>query len=188
MNAMQSTVFRRQAPLRAAYKERPEAAVICKRVRTERRLGTDALHGTVIPGDPYGVTWQFGIDRAVGGFHDAPNPGEMLCAALAACQDSTIRMVADLLGVTLDEIEVEVIGKVDVRGSLAVDRSAPVGFESMECMVRLQAAPETPAALIKQLLTAAEHSCINLATLRSGVPFRVAFGSGASVAEQSAAT
>jgi uncharacterized OsmC-like protein len=176
MNPMKSVVFRRQAPLRAEYKDRPEEAVIFKRVRTEYAPGVDALHGTVIPGDDYGVAWRYGIDRAVGGMHDAPNPGEMLCAALAACQDSTIRMVADLLGVTLDEVDVRVVGKVDVRGSLAVDLAAPVGFESMECKVRLRAAPGTPDALVKKLLSMAERSCINLATLRAGVPVQTVFG------------
>lgn len=184
MNAIQSTVFRRQAPLRAAYKEQPEKAVIYKRVRTAHARGADALHGTVVPGDGYGVAWQFGIDRAVGGMHDAPNPGEILCAALAACQDSTIRMVADLLGVTLETIEVQVVGKVDVRGSLAVDPTAPIGFESMECKVRLRAVPGTQDGLVMKLLALAERSCINLATLRSGVPVQVEFGVDESAAER----
>ena len=179
MNPMTSTVFRRQAPLRAAYKDRPEEAVIFKRVRTEHSPKVDALHGTVIPGEGYGVAWHYGIDRAVGGMHDAPNPGEMLCAALAACQDSTIRMVADLLGVALDAVEVQVVGKVDVRGSLAVDPTAPIGFESMDCKVRLQAAPGTPDALVKKLLALSERSCINLATLRDGIPIQTTFNAEA---------
>lgn len=185
MNAMKSIVFRRQAPLRAAYKDRPEEGVIYKRVRTAYAPGADALHGTVIPGDGYGVTWHFGMDRAVGGFHDAPNPGDILCAALAACQEISLRMVADLLGVALDAIEVEVVGKVDVRGSLAVDLTVPVGFESIECRVRLHAAPGTPDALVNKLVTLGERSCINLATLRSGVPVQVAFDVGESPAERS---
>lgn len=170
----QSLVFRRQAPLRAAYKEQPERALIYKRVRTEYRPGTDALHGTVVPGD-YGVAWPFGIDCAVGGFHDAPNPGEMLCAALAACQDSTIRMIADLVGVVLNEVTVEVVGKLDVRGTLAVDRTVPVGFDSIACKVSLEAAPGTPPGVVKALLAQAERSCITLATLRSGVEVQTVF-------------
>jgi uncharacterized OsmC-like protein len=185
MNAMKSIVFRRQAPLRAAYKDRPEEAVIYKRVRTGYAPGVNALHGTVIPGDGYGVAWPYGIDRAVGGMHDAPNPGDIICAALAACQDSTLRMVADLLGVSLEAMEVEVIGKVDVRGSLAVDPTASIGFQSMECNVRLRPAPGTPDQLVKKLLAMAERSCINLATLRSGVPVPVAFGVDESVPERS---
>lgn len=171
MRCAQSLVLTRQAPLRASYAEQPDKAVIYKRVQTQFREGRDALHGTVVPG-AYGVVWPYGIDRAVGGMHDAPNPGEMLCAALAACQDSTIRMIADILGIVLQELAVEVVGKVDVRGSLMVDRTVPVGFESLECNVSLQAARGTPPELVSKLMQQAERSCINLATLRSGVPVR----------------
>src|SRR5262249_56438980 len=119
--------------------------------------------------------WQCGDGRAVGGFHDAPNPGEVLCAALASCQDTTLRMVADLLGVKLRQVEVEVTGKVDVRGSMAVDRQAPVGFESMQCRVRFQVAPGTPPELCQRLVAQAERSCINLHTLRAGVAVDASF-------------
>ncbi len=72
-------------------------------------------------------------------------------------------------------MEVEVVGKVDVRGSMAVDRAARVGFESMQCEVRLQPAPGTPPELYQQLIAKAERSCINLQTLRAGVPVEVSF-------------
>jgi uncharacterized OsmC-like protein len=171
----QSVVLQRQAPLRAAYKEHPEQALILKRAWTEFDVGQDAFHGVVVPGEPYRVSWQYGTDRAVGGFHDAPNPGELLCAALASCQDATLRMVADMLGVKLRQVEVEVIGKVDVRGSMAVDRGTPVGFESLQCRVRFQAAPNTPPELCQRLIAQAERSCINLQTLRAGVPVDTSF-------------
>jgi uncharacterized OsmC-like protein len=173
MHGIQSLVLSRQAPLRALYQEHPERAVIYKHVCTHFQPSGDPLHGTVAPGD-YGVAWSFGIDRAVGGMHDLPNPGEMLCAALAACQDSTIRMLADILGVKLQEVTVEVVGKLDVRGCLMVDRAAAVGFESLECRVSLRAAAGTPVQLVQKLLAQAETSCINLATLRSGVDVHIA--------------
>jgi uncharacterized OsmC-like protein len=171
----QSMVMQRQAPLRAAYKEHPEQALIVKRAWTVFDMAQDAFHGVVVPGEPYRVSWAYGTDRAIGGFHDAPNPGELLCAALAACQDATLRMVADLLGVKLRRVEVEVTGKVDVRGSMAVDRQAPVGFQSLECKVRFQAAPGTPPELCQRLIQQAERSCINLHTLRAGVSVDASF-------------
>ena len=170
-----SAVMQRQAPLRAAYKDHPEQALILKRVWTLFDAAQDPFHGVVIPGEPYRVSWQYGTDRAVGGFHDAPNPGEMLCAALASCQDATLRMVADILGVKLQRVEVEVTGKVDVRGSLAVDRQVAVGFESLRCKVRVEAAPGTPPELRQRLFDQAERSCINLQTLRAGVPVETVF-------------
>ena len=171
----QSVVQYRQAPLRAAYKEHPERALIVKRAWTVFDVAHDPFHGVVVPGEPYRVSWHYGTDRAVGGFHDAPNPGELLCAAVAACQDGTLRMVAELFGVTLHHVEVEVTGKVDVRGSMAVDRQVSVGFESLQCKVRFRAAPGTPPELCQRLIAQAERSCINLQTLRAGVPVDASF-------------
>ena len=173
MNTMRSPVLLRQAPLRATYVEHPEQGLIHKHVHTEQRADTDAFHGTVVPVEPYGMTWRYGVDRAVGGFHDAPNPGEILCAALAACFDSTVRMLAEMMGVAIERLEVEVIGNVDVRGALVVDPEVPVGFQAIACKVRLQPAAGTPPARVKKLVDQAELLCITLQTLRNGVPVQV---------------
>jgi len=93
----------------------------------------------------------------------------MLCAALAACLDSTIRIIADRLGVTLTRLEVEVTADVDVRGTLLVDTNVPVGFQTMRCHVNIQASEGTDPKLVKKLVAASEHSCVNLQTVRSGV-------------------
>jgi uncharacterized OsmC-like protein len=79
-------------------------------------------------------------------------------------------MIADRLGITLTWLEVDVTADVDVRGTLLVDRTVPVGFQAMRCDVDLRAADGTDAKLLSRLLTAAEHSCVVLQTLRSGVP------------------
>lgn len=175
MADIQSKVRRRQAPVRAAYRERPEQALITKRVHTQWVGGADPWHGAVVPGDAYGVSQRYGIDRAVGGYHDAPNPGELLCAALAACKDATVRMVADTLGVVVEHLEVKVTGRVDVRGSLGMNPDTPVQFQTLTCEVRLRVAPRTPPAAVRRLLAGAERACINLATLRRGVPVKVDF-------------
>jgi uncharacterized OsmC-like protein len=179
-----SVVGERQAPLRALYQERPEEATIVKLARTGPAAGGDPFHGAVTPvnmahpDSPYGVTWNYGLDQAVGGLHDAPNPAEMLCGTLAACTDSTIRMIADLLGVELAELSVEVQGDVDVRGTLNVDKSTPVGFQRMQMSVRLRGAPGTPAAALKRLAAAGERFCIILDTLRRGVPVEITVDTG----------
>ncbi len=167
----QSLVRDRQAPLRALYKERPREAVTSKSARTSatRISASDPFHGEVEIGRGYGTSLRFGLDRSVGGLHDAPNPGDILCAALAACQDGTIRMIANLVGVDLEELEVEVTGELDVRGALGADPNVRVGFEALGCRVRLRAAPGTKPVAVERLLAAAERFCVNVDTLRSGV-------------------
>ena len=161
----------RQEPLRRLYREKPEGARITDRARTVDGTALDPFHGRVAPGTQEDeVVLAFGIHRAVGGDHDLPNPGDLLAAALATCLDSTIRIIADRLGVELTFLEVRVEAEVDVRGTLMVDRTVPVGFQALRCHVDLAAAEGTDPALPPKLLAAAEASCINLDTLRNGVP------------------
>jgi hypothetical protein len=56
--------------------------------------------------------------------------------ALAACHDASMRMVADLLGIPLLDLGVEVTATLNVRGTLALDHSVPVGFQQMTCTTR----------------------------------------------------
>jgi len=90
-------------------------------------------------------------------------------AALAACADGTVRLIANHLDVELEHLEVEVNGIVDVRGALG-DDSVRVGFESMSLEIRLRAMPGTPAHLVDLIGPATEQLCIDLDTLRRGVP------------------
>lgn len=121
------------------------------------------------------VAVPVGVHRAVGGLHDAPTPGDILCGALAACQDSAVRMVANLLGVELELLEVDVSGEVDVRGTMAIDKQVPVGFQTMRCNVRLKAKPGTDPALLEKLRIAAEQCCVVQQTLRNPPPIETKF-------------
>jgi len=160
----------RQDPLRKHYREAPEDARITDRAVTTGGTGMDPFHGKVVPGtEDYGVVWPFGIHRAIGGYHDLPNPGDMLSAALASCLDSTIRVIAGRMGVSLTSLSVEVEADVDVRGCLLVVREVPVGFQEMRCHVAIKAANGTDPQLVQMLLAASENCCVNFQTLRSGV-------------------
>lgn len=167
----ESAVAERHAPLRKLYRERPQEAVISKWAKTSTANvpASDPFHGEVEIGRGYGTFLRFGLDRQVGGLHDLPNPGDILCAALAACADGTVRMIADLLGVTLEDVEAEVSGEVDVRGALAIDPDVKVGFEALACHVRLRPASGADPRMVARLAEAAERFCVNLDTLRGGV-------------------
>jgi uncharacterized OsmC-like protein len=160
----------RQDPLRKHYKVSPEDARITDKAVTTGGTQMDPFHGKVVPGsEDHGIVWPFGIHRAVGGYHDLPNPGDLLSAALATCLDSTIRIIAGRMGVSVTSLSVEVTGDVDVRGCLVVDREVPVGFQEMRCHVALKAADGTDPQFVQMLLAASENYCVNLQTLRSGV-------------------
>lgn len=169
MSPGDSRVRKAQAPLRERYTEEPEAAFISDTARTTGTVLPDPFHGTVIPGRGHEKEWSYGVHRAVGGPHDAPVPGDILCSALATCLESTIRMIADRLSVELQSLEVSVSADVDVRGTLAVDRDVPVGFQSMRCEVEMEPAGDVDAELLQKVFRSAERSCVVLQTLRSGV-------------------
>lgn len=164
-----SAVQRRQGPLRDRYRRLPDEAWITDGAQTVNGCGADPFHGAVAPANSSGAPLRFGIHRAVGGDHDYPNPGDLLSAALAACLDSTMRMLADHLGIRLASLEVEVKAECDVRGCLLVARAVPVGFQRMHCRVRLQPEGEVDAEQLQMLVAAAENSCVVLQTLRNGV-------------------
>jgi uncharacterized OsmC-like protein len=169
-----SVVAERQAPLCGLYAESPPAALTRKSGRTSSATvaAGDPFHGEVEVGRGYAVALRFGLDRQIGGHGDAPNPGDLLCAALAACQDGAIRMIANLLGVELTELEVEVSGQLDVRGCLGADSGVRVGFEALECKVHLTAKEGTHPNRVETLVAAAERFCVNLDTLRGGIEVR----------------
>jgi uncharacterized OsmC-like protein len=125
--------------------------------------------------DGCGVVVPVGVHAAVGGLHDAPTPGDLLCAALAACQDSAVRMVANILGVELIQLEVSVTAAADVRGAMAMDATVPVGFQSMTCEVKLGVKEGTPPDLLKKLQMAAERCCVVQQTLKSPPPVKTSF-------------
>lgn len=172
-----SAVWTRQSPLRDRYLRTPEDAIVVDEARS-RLAGADACHTSVVPGTEYGLAVPVGVHRGVGGLHDAPNSGELLCAALASCQDTSIRMVADLVGVSIRSLTVTVDGTVDLRGTLQMDPSVRVGFERMRCHVDLAVDPSTNPDKVERLLDAAQVSCVVADTLRAGVPVETTFAGG----------
>jgi uncharacterized OsmC-like protein len=162
-------VQQRQAPLRDRYRKSPAEAWITDSAKTVNACDGDEFHGAVVPANADGTPLRFGIHHAVGGDHDRPNPGDLLCAALAACLDSTLRMLAAHLGVGLQSLEVEVAAECDVRGCLMVERTVPTGFQRMRCEVRLRPVEGVDDDKLRKLLAAAEASCVILQTLRNGV-------------------
>jgi uncharacterized OsmC-like protein len=164
---MTTAVFNEQKPLRASYKANPELANVTSRALTLGADASDPFHSQVEPNHGCGVVVPVGAHSAVGGPYDAPCPGDLLCAALAACQDSTIRIVANLLGVRLVSLQVRVTGQVDIRGALGMSPDVRVGFHSFACDVSIQAEEGTPPNLLRQLQVAAERACVVQQTLRT---------------------
>lgn len=165
----------RQLPLQTRYKVDPAGAWITDRATTssKRINAAQPLHGEVALEAGLPIEMTYGVHEAVGGESDYPVPGALLCAAIASCFDSTVRIVANRMNIDLLLLEVQVEAHVDVRGTLLVDRSVPVGFQKIDIVVRIEAASAVEVKKIDILLRAAEHSCVVMQTLRSGTDISV---------------
>ncbi len=172
---MQPIVYTAQKPLRASYKASPTQALITDHARTCGDAPSDPFHLKVEPMIGCGVVVPIGTHAAVGGPQDAPTPGDLLCAALAACQDSSVRMVASLLGVELTHLEVTVTAGADVRGALGMEPGVPVGFQSITCDVRYSAREGTAPELLQKLHVAAERCCVVQQTLKAPPQVKTSF-------------
>ncbi|MBD3223125.1 MAG: OsmC family peroxiredoxin [Caldithrix sp.] len=184
----------RQDPLRQRYTTHPEEAIVTDWARTNGNSVSDAFHGWIDLGEStggahlqsmpasvkeenyhYGMEWPTGIHRAIGGDHDLPNPGNLLAGALATCFDSTLRMIANRLGIVIESLSVTASATADTRGTLVIDRDVPVAFQNMTLDIHIKPADGTDSQLVKKLYAAAEYSCVNLKTLLSGVPVDIRY-------------
>ncbi|MEZ5739891.1 MAG: OsmC family protein [Burkholderiaceae bacterium] len=172
---MEATVFLAQKPLRASYRATPGQAMVTDHARTGNQQLTDPFRTSVQPMDGCGIVVPIGTHAALGGPHDSPTPGDMLCAALAACQDSAFRMVANLLGIEITRLEVRVTASADVRGAMAMDPGVPVGFQVMSCEVDYSVSDGTPAAMRAKLEVAAQRCCVVQQTLKTPPEVRTVF-------------
>ena len=172
---MKNAVYKGQASLRAQYIETPQLAMVTDEARTCGIDPSDPFHSRVEPKRGSGVNVPCGVHRAVGGPYDAPCPGDLLCAALAACQDSSIRMVANLMGIELSALAVQVKATVDVRGALGIDLNVPVGFQSITCNIHLEAKEGTPPEMLEKLRAAAQRCCVVGQTLQHPTPITTHF-------------
>lgn len=163
----------RQVPLCENYKVNPADAIVIDAARTMSTSVNEPLQSSVAFCDKHAIKMPVGVHTAVGGDSDNPTPGDILCGAIAACLDSTIRIISNRLGLKLKELEVEVRGEVDVRGTLRVDPNCPVGFQRFDVNVAITPARWIPGKMLDKLLNAAEYSCVVIQTVKHGAQVTV---------------
>ena len=81
---------------------------------------------------------EAGLHPATGGDGSLLCSGDMLLEALVACAGVTLRSVATSLGIEVPSGRVRAEGDLDFRGTLGVDRDAPVGFRAIRLSFELE--------------------------------------------------
>lgn len=158
-----------QEPLKDAYRQDPRQAVVTLRARGE--LGDEGISCSVDTGRALAVA---GLHPATGGDGSLLCSGDMLLEALVACAGVTLRAVATSLEIPINGGTVQAEGDLDFRGTLAVDREAPVGFTSIRLSFELDS--KASEEQIATLLRLTERYCVVFQTLAHPIPVSASAG------------
>jgi uncharacterized OsmC-like protein len=158
-----------QAPLKNSYRSDPTAALVTTSARSVPSDLADPRHCAVAPVEHSQVVIRSGLHPAAGGVGDTPCSGDILAAALAICEESTLRSVAANMGIELEAVDVQVDIDWDFRGTMGVDREVPVGALGIRMQTRVKLKEGIDSERVRRMLGSAERYCSTLQTLRYGV-------------------
>jgi len=150
-----------QAPLKDKYRETPQAAVIT--LKAEGSLGGEGITCNIETGRA--IAAVAGLHPATGGTGLELCSGDLLLEALVACAGVTMNAVATALGIALADARVFAEGDLDFRGTLGVDREAPVGFARIR--LRFEVKSDAPQESLDQLVKLTERYCVVFQSLNN---------------------
>ena len=147
-----------QAPLKERYKQDPNAALVTFAARSTLDVdriacNVETRNGPVVAG----------LHPAAAGTGAEICSADMLLQALAACASVTLKAVATAMEIPLRAGTVRAEGDVDFRGTLGVDRAAPVGFSAIRLAIEVDT--DAPQEKLDKLRQLTERYCIVFQTL-----------------------
>jgi len=147
----------RQAPIKEQYRADPGAAVVT--LRAEGSLADSDVTCSVQTGR---AMVEAGLHPATGGDGMHACSGDMLLQALVACAGVTLRSVATNRGIEITGT-VRAEGDLDFRGTLGVDRDAPVGFRTIRLFFDVES--DAPAEDLEKVIATTERYCVVFQTI-----------------------
>jgi uncharacterized OsmC-like protein len=151
-----------QGPLKDKYREEPGAALV--RLRAHGDL--DDPEGLSCSVETGRALVKAGLHPASGGDGSLACSGDMLLQALVACAGVTLRAVATSTGIPVRGGTIVAEGDLDFRGTLGVDKDAPVGFQKI--VMRFALDGDLSAEQLATLQKLTERYCVVYQTLASG--------------------
>ena len=162
-----------QAPLKARYRGDASAALI-----TLKAKGALDDANIVCKVDTGRALVEAGLHPATGGDGSFACSGDMLLEALVACAGVTVKAVATALGIELRGGTVSAEGDLDFRGTLGVEKAAPVGFQAIR--LRFDLDTDADAEKLASLQKLTERYCVVYQTLRTPPAIEVTQRAGTS--------
>ena len=155
-----------QAPLKQRYREDADAALIVLRA-----AGAVDGSGIACSVDTGKALVEAGLHPSGGGSGLQACSGDMLLQALVACAGVTLKAVATALSIDIRDARVSAEGDLDVRGTLGVDRDAPVGFRAIR--LHLDVTSDAAQEDLEKLFTLTERYCVVYRTISGGAPVTI---------------
>lgn len=149
----------RQAPLKQRYRDDPATARIP--ARAEGRLLVDGVACEVRIHQ--GRATHAGLHPAGGGSGAEACSADMLLEALVGCAGVTLGAVATAMGIAIRGGKVIAEGIWDARGTLGVDKAAPVGLTEIKLCFEIDS--DADAEKMDRLIQLAERYCVIAQTL-----------------------
>lgn len=163
-----ATLRETQRPLKEQYRNEPERALVT--LRAEGSLADSEVSCSVHTGR---ALVEAGLHPATGGDGTLACSGDMLLQALVACAGVTLRSVATNRGIDVTGT-VRAEGDLDFRGTLGVDRGAPVGFRSIRLIFDVES--NMAKAELDELIASTERYCVVYQTLASSPQLQMSTG------------
>ncbi|KAF1978788.1 OsmC family protein-like protein [Bimuria novae-zelandiae CBS 107.79] len=131
MSSATQALREKQAPIKASYRSDPSSAFVT--LKSTGNLDSTSITCKLSTGAAVKEASRIaGLHPKAGG--NDPNisgelcSGDMLLDALVACAGVTLKAVATALGLPIESGTVTAEGDLDFRGTMGVDKNAPVGI------------------------------------------------------------
>ena len=147
-----------QAPIKERYKESPEKALTP--ARAEAVIEEDEISSRI---STHAGTTVAGLHPATGGDGSKACSADMFMEALAACASVTLKAVATAMRIPLKHARVIANGTWDARGTLAVDRDAPIGLTEVKLNFEIDSTAERKK--LEKMIELTERYCVIYQTL-----------------------
>lgn len=148
-----------QTPIKQRYRDDPSSA----RVVMHASGSVQPTQLTCLVDTSIGQV-SAGLHPAAGGSGAQACSGDMLLQALVACSGVTLAAVATAMGIEIRSAKISAQAEMDFRGTLGIDKSAPVGITSLSLDFEFDSPAED--AQLKKLVELTERYCVVLQTLK----------------------
>jgi uncharacterized OsmC-like protein len=168
MSTPAQTLRIKQKPVKDAYRTDPSSALIT--LKSTGSLDATSITCKLSSGPAAKEASRIaGLHPAAGG--DDPTisgelcSGDMLLDALVACSGVTLKAVATALDIPIMEGTVSAEGDLDFKGTMGVDKGAPVGITDIRLAFEVSFGREVTGEEVEKLGRLTERYCVVLQTL-----------------------